>query len=135
VGTQEAYTICKEVDPKMERSIGVITKIDTIEEADRDKIIDKISGIGRNSWKFNMGCVAVRNRNQAEIQSNASRDEVDRKESDFFRTHKHLRSVPAIKASEMLGFTALMPTLIHIQAGLIAQSFPKLSKLIQAALS
>ena len=108
MGTQEAYTICNEVDQTMQRSIGVITKIDTIEEADGPLIVQKLRGQGNNAWKFNMGCVAIRNRTQAEIQANALCAEIEMREESFFQSHHHLGAVRPEMASEMLGFLALV---------------------------
>ena len=134
IGTQEAYTVAKEVDPSGKRTIGVVTKIDTIEEADGPTIVNRLNGEGQNAWRFDMGCHAIRNRNQTEIKDKASREEVDASEELFFSTHKELSRMPENRRAAVLGFDSLVKNLIDVQSRKIREAFPKVKKDIRALL-
>eukprot|EP01035_Chromulina_nebulosa_P035510 gene35510-47743_t len=83
VGNQEAFTIAKEVDRTGSRTIGVVTKIDLLERSDGPTFVSRLSGKGPNAYHFKLGCVAVRNRNQSEIEENMSSADADREERRY----------------------------------------------------
>ena len=134
VGTQEAYTIAREVDPTGKRTIGVVTKMDTIEEADGPTIVARLSGEGQNAWKFAMGCHAIRNRNQTEITNKITRDEVDAEEDKFFSTHKELFRMPQDQRASILGFPSLVKDLTGVQSRMIRDGLPRVKKDIRTLL-
>jgi hypothetical protein len=84
--TQEAKAWADEVDPDGKRTLGVVTKIDKADSTDK-LLGERLLGIGRNSWAFKLGTVAMRNRSQDQIDSGATREEVSRFEDDFFKSH------------------------------------------------
>ena len=134
VATQEAYTVAKEADPSMKRTIGVVTKIDTIEVSHGPTIVQRLKGKGENAWNFLLGTHAIRNRNQMEIDSGASREDVDKAEDLFFTTHDYLSRVSAEDKAAMLGFASLESIeskLVTVQSRIIKEGLPGIEKRIR----
>ena len=131
VATQEAYTVAKEADPSMKRTIGVVTKIDTIEVSHGPTIVQRLKGKGDNSWSFLLGTHAIRNRNQMEIDSGASREDVNKAEDFFFLTHDYLSRVSAEDKAAMLGFASLESKLVTVQSRIIKEGLPGVEKRIR----
>ena len=126
--------MAKEVDPSGRRTIGVVTKIDTIEEADGSSIGDRLRGEGSNAWKFEMGCHAIRNRNQKEIQDNVSSEETNAIEARYFSTHKELSQLPEHTRATIMGFNSLVRNVTEIQSRMIREAFPKIKSKLKALL-
>ena len=116
------------------RTIGVVTKIDTIEEADGSSISERLRGEGTNAWQFEMGCHAIRNRNQKEIQNNISSEETNALEARFFSTHRELSQLPEETKSTMMGFHSLVQNVTGVQTRMMLEAFPKLKSQIKALL-
>ena len=135
VNSQEAYTIAKEADPLMKRTIGVITKIDRIEAAHGRTIVQRLQGQGDNAWNFLLGTHAVRNRTQDEINSGASREDVDKAEEEFFVTHDYLSRVSAEGKAAMLGFSSLERKLVVVQSRIIKDALPGIERRIRQTLT
>ncbi|CAF4059349.1 unnamed protein product [Rotaria sordida] len=73
---------------KDERQLITVSKIDKYDKGIRDKF----QGIGPGSMALKLGCIAMLNRTQEEIEQNISFDEIQRHEQEFFRTNKkHLK--------------------------------------------
>ena len=135
VATQEAYTVAREADPSGKRTIGVVTKIDTIEVAHGPTIVQRLKGKGDNAWSFLLGTHAIRNRNQIEIDEGASREDVDKAEEAFFATHDQLSRVSAEDKATMLGFASLESKLVTVQSRIIKENFPSIEKRIRQTLA
>ncbi|CAL0315390.1 unnamed protein product [Lupinus luteus] len=81
IATSDAIKISREVDPKGERTFGVLTKID---------LMDK----GR-AYKLNFPWIGVVNRSQADINKNVDMIAARRRENEYFAStpeYKHLAS-------------------------------------------
>ena len=115
MATQQAAAMAKSVDPEMKRTIGVVTKIDTIEASMGSSIVRRLSGEGVGAWRFTLGCHAVRNRDQTQINTGATRADVDKAETLFFQTHKELSQAPKQWSADTLGFVSLVNKLTDVQ--------------------
>ena len=115
MATQQAAAIAKSVDKDMKRTIGVVTKIDTIQDSDGSTIVRRLSGEGAGAWRFTLGCHAVRNRDQKQINEGATRADVDKSEAAFFQTHNELSQAPKQWSVDTLGFISLVNKLIDVQ--------------------
>ncbi|CAF2064318.1 unnamed protein product [Rotaria magnacalcarata] len=82
--TSESIKISKEYDPNGERQLIAASKIDKYDKG----IGDKLQGIGPGSMALKLGCVAVLNRTQEEIDQNISFQHMRRREQDFFTSSK-----------------------------------------------
>lgn len=134
VGTQQAYVIAEEVDPKQERTIGVITKIDRTEDAAADTLPYRLKGEGHNSWAFKLGAVAVRNRTLKELEDSIPYSDVERLEADYFTSHHTLSKMGAADREKCLGFPALVNKLVTLQYERIKAALPGIAKLVSAKL-
>jgi GTP-binding protein EngB required for normal cell division len=84
-GNSEALKLAKEVDPGQIRTIGVVTKIDTIQK-DSD-IALKLRADRESDIRLNLGWIAVRCRTPTEVKEGLSADALRAKEKEYFQTH------------------------------------------------
>jgi hypothetical protein len=116
--TSESMKLAKEFDPFCERQLIAVSKIDKFDKG----IAEKLSGNGPGSMKLQLGCVAVLNRNQEEIDSNTSFEVMREREKQFFIKHReafhHL-------SDEYKGVDQLIKKLAIIQHGRIRSTFPE----------
>ncbi|GAB4861591.1 hypothetical protein Ancab_036784 [Ancistrocladus abbreviatus] len=88
LATSDAIKISREVDPKGERTFGVLTKIDLM-----DKGTDAVDILEGRAFKLQYPWIGVVNRSQADINKNVDMMAARRRERDFW-THspeyKHL---------------------------------------------
>jgi hypothetical protein len=110
--------LAKEFDPDCERQLIAVSKIDKYDKG----IAEKLQGEGPGSMKLQLGCVAVLNRNQDEIDNNISFAEMKEREKQFFLTH---RSAFQHLPDEYKGVDQLVKKLAIIQHGRIRSTFPK----------
>lgn len=80
--SHESIKIAKEFDPNGERTLGVVTKIDRVEQG--TDIISKLKGEGKGHIKLKLGFVAVRNRTPQEVKDGLRLSDARQKEQDFF---------------------------------------------------
>ncbi|CAF1504917.1 unnamed protein product, partial [Adineta ricciae] len=114
--TSESIRICQQYDPRCERQIIVASKIDKHDQG----IGEKLQGIGAGSIYLSLGCVAVLNRKQEEIDGKVSFAEMRRREENFFRTNPAFLNVP----KEYLGSRELVKKLVSIQQDRIRSILP-----------
>uniref|UniRef100_A0A803M4T7 Uncharacterized protein n=1 Tax=Chenopodium quinoa TaxID=63459 RepID=A0A803M4T7_CHEQI len=88
LATSDAIKISREVDPKGERTFGVLTKVDLM-----DKGTDAVDILEGKSYKLQYPWVGVVNRSQADINKNVDMIVARRKEREFWSSspeYKHL---------------------------------------------
>ncbi|CAA6661120.1 unnamed protein product [Spirodela intermedia] len=88
LATSDAIKISREVDPKGERTFGVLTKIDLM-----DKGTDAVDILEGKSYRLQYPWIGVVNRSQADINKNVDMIAARRRERDYFSTtpeYKHL---------------------------------------------
>nr|XP_042899286.1 dynamin-1 isoform X4 [Parasteatoda tepidariorum] len=87
--TCDSLEIAREVDPKRERTIGVITKLDRLDDGGDFKDV-----LENRKIYLQKGYVGVVNRNQKEIEEGKDFEYILKKEKEFFQNHpayKHLK--------------------------------------------
>ncbi|WOK98549.1 dynamin-related protein 5A-like [Canna indica] len=90
LATSDAIKISREVDPKGERTFGVLTKIDLM-----DKGTDAVDILEGRSYKLQFPWIGVVNRSQADINKNVDMIAARRREREYFANspeYKHLTS-------------------------------------------
>ncbi|KAJ1429485.1 P-loop containing nucleoside triphosphate hydrolase [Sesbania bispinosa] len=90
LATSDAIKISREVDPKGDRTFGVLTKIDLM-----DKGTDAVDMLEGRSYKLNYPWIGVVNRSQADINKNVDMIAARRRENEYFANtseYKHLAS-------------------------------------------
>lgn len=134
IATQPAYVIAREVDPKQERTLGIITKIDTVQKGDLADLPARLMGRGDNAWAFKLGAVAVRNRDSQELKDNITYEDVAAREGDFFESHETLGKLYASK-SPCIGFNQLVSKLVQLQAERVRAGLPLIAEQVASRLA
>ena len=93
-----------------------VSKIDKHDKG----IAEKLQGMGSGSISLALGCVAVLNRKQEEIDAGVSSAEMRQREEEFFRSDPAFINVP----KEYLGSQELIKKLVAIQQRRIRSSLP-----------
>lgn len=115
IATQEILDMAEEVDKKGQRTLGVLTKPDIVDEGAESSIIDLLEG---RSHKLNLGWAIVRNLGQKELV-NTSLDR-NTTEFNFFNTKN-----PWMKLSkDKVGVESLQARLGEILAEIVRREFP-----------
>ena len=115
--TSESMKLAKVFDPDCERQLIAVSKIDKYDKG----IAEKLQGEGPGAMKLQLGCVAVLNRNQDEIDNNISFEEMRQREKEFFNRH---RDAFGHLPDEYKGVDQLVKKLAIIQHGRIRSTFP-----------
>ena len=77
----------------MHSSIGVLTKLDRIEECDQEGKL-KILLNELDGFELDLGWTGIVNQNQQDLNDEKDMDYIDRKERDFLLGNKHFRDLP-----------------------------------------
>ncbi|KAI9209896.1 P-loop containing nucleoside triphosphate hydrolase protein [Polychytrium aggregatum] len=126
--TCETIQLSRNVDPHGKRTIGVCTKVD--ETNTNHDIVQKILARRDTDVKLSLGWIAIRNRNQQEVLSKMSFEELRMKEKQLFTTHPVLMDLPV----ENYGVPELIRRLTSIQNARIRSTIPSISANIHARL-
>ncbi|CAF3817380.1 unnamed protein product [Rotaria sordida] len=116
--TSESIQLAKKNDPQCERQLIAVSKIDKFDKG----IGEKLQGIGPGSMALKLGCIAVLNRTQEEIDQNIPFDEMRRREQKFFGSNKAFKDVP----ERYLGSGQLVKRLALIQQERIRSTLPSI---------
>ncbi|OAY83129.1 Dynamin-related protein 5A [Ananas comosus] len=98
LATSDAIKISRDVDPKGERTFGVLTKIDLM-----DKGTDAVDILEGRSYKLQYPWVGVVNRSQAEINKSVDMIAARRKEREYFANTPEYKHLANRMGSEYLG--------------------------------
>ncbi|CAG9310875.1 unnamed protein product [Blepharisma stoltei] len=123
IANSDALKIARDVDPKGERTLSVITKLDIM-----DKGTSAINILLGEEYSLKFGHIGVVCRNQEDIKNNVPIADHLEKEADFFRNHPDYQEIqdqtgiPFLtkKLQEIL-FDHLQKTLPSIKAGIDRQ--------------
>ncbi|TMW93257.1 hypothetical protein EJD97_011957 [Solanum chilense] len=98
LATSDAIKISREVDPKGERTFGVLTKIDLM-----DKGTDAVDILEGRAYKLQFPWIGVVNRSQADINKNVDMIAARRREKEYFSSTPEYRHLTNRMGSEHLG--------------------------------
>ncbi|KAL3615717.1 Phragmoplastin drp1a [Castilleja foliolosa] len=98
LATSDAIKISREVDPKGERTFGVLTKIDLM-----DKGTDAVDILEGKSYKLQFPWIGVVNRSQADINKNVDMIAARRREREYFAQTPEYKHLVHRMGSEHLG--------------------------------
>ncbi|KDP28487.1 hypothetical protein JCGZ_14258 [Jatropha curcas] len=98
LATSDAIKISREVDPKGERTFGVLTKIDLM-----DKGTDAVDILEGKSYKLQFPWIGVVNRSQADINKSVDMIAARRREREYFQQSPEYRHLAQRMGSEHLG--------------------------------
>ncbi|KAM2932825.1 hypothetical protein FF1_040851 [Malus domestica] len=98
LATSDAIKISREVDPKGERTFGVLTKIDLMDQG--TNAVDILEG---RSYKLQFPWIGVVNRSQADINKSVDMIAARRREREYFSSSPEYRHLANRMGSEHLG--------------------------------
>ncbi|KAL6557128.1 hypothetical protein OROMI_017478 [Orobanche minor] len=98
LATSDAIKISREVDPKGERTFGVLTKIDLM-----DKGTDAVEILEGRAYKLQFPWIGVVNRSQADINKNVDMIAARRREREYFAQTPEYKHLAQRMGSEHLG--------------------------------
>ncbi|EES19921.1 hypothetical protein BDA96_09G239100 [Sorghum bicolor] len=98
LATSDAIKISREVDPKGERTFGVLTKIDLM-----DKGTDAVDILEGRAYRLQTPWVGVVNRSQQDINKNVDMIAARRREREYFATTPEYKHMASRMGSEYLG--------------------------------
>ncbi|XP_020228158.1 dynamin-related protein 1B isoform X1 [Cajanus cajan] len=98
LATSDAIKISREVDPKGERTFGVLTKIDLM-----DKGTDAAEILEGKSYKLNYPWIGVVNRSQADINKQVDMIAARKRETEYFANSPEYRHLASRMGSVHLG--------------------------------
>lgn len=115
IGTQEILDMAEKCDPNGERTLGVLTKPDLVDDGGQQAIMDIVEG---KSHSLNLGWCIVRNSGQQQLKD--STDERHAREKLFFSTETPWKKL----AQDKVGVVALQTRLVDVLTELIRREFP-----------
>ncbi|KAF6146079.1 hypothetical protein GIB67_033438 [Kingdonia uniflora] len=98
LATSDAIKISREVDPKGEMTIGVLTKIDLM-----DKGTDAVDILEGKSYRLQFPWIGVVNRSQADINKSVDMIAARRREREYFASSTDYKYLSYRMGSEHLG--------------------------------
>jgi len=118
LANSDSLKLAREVDPEGNRTLGVITKLDLMEE--NTHCLDALEG---NLYKLKLGYVGVVGRSQKELENRKSVQEAIESEKAFFKNHKVYG-----KFSERMGIDYLTKELSTTFLKSIKKTLPSISE-------
>ncbi|XP_075191072.1 interferon-induced GTP-binding protein Mx2-like [Anomaloglossus baeobatrachus] len=86
IATTEALEMARQVDPKGERTLGILTKPDLVDKGSEQEVVSVVRNL---VYKLKKGYMIVKCRGQSEIQNNTSLETALQNEQTFFEDHEH----------------------------------------------
>lgn len=119
LSNSDALKFSRQLDPRGERTIGVLTKIDLMDEG-----TDARSILLNEEIKLRYGYVGIKGRSQADIKRSCGVQEAIQKELDFFGKHPIYSTLPI----ELLGTRSLINRVSSLLFKMIEKSLPRIKK-------
>ncbi|KAF2673311.1 vacuolar protein sorting-associated protein 1 [Microthyrium microscopicum] len=124
LANSDGLKLAREVDPEGQRTIGVLTKVDIMDEG--TDVIDILAG---RIIPLRLGYVPVVNRGQRDIENKKQIQVALEAERNFFENHKAYRSKAAYCGTPYLARKLNMLLMMHIK-----QTLPDIKQRIQSSL-
>lgn len=129
-GNPVALKLAKDADPLGERTIGVVTKVDALVNANSD-IVEKIQMARATDVELAQGFIAIRNRTKAEVAENVLDHIIRAREAELFRTDPKLKLLD----DSMWGVPTLVDKVVGIQSNVVAAFIPQLLATLRSKIS
>ena len=121
IATVDILERAHKVDPDGVRTIGVLTKPDTIGEGNEEEVLQVVQGLRK---PLKLGYLMVKNRSQKQIDDGIMLMDARNQEMSFFRTHQHFSTVNA----SYFGVENLMSRLTSVLVARIQEGLPSMRK-------
>ena len=115
IGTQEIIEMAEECDPKGERTLGVLTKPDLVDEGTERHVVDIVQG---KIHRLHLGWCILRNPGQSQLGDGTT--ERHEREREFFSSRYPWDQI----AKDRVGVLALQNRLVAILTDLVRREFP-----------
>lgn len=125
IATVDILERASKVDPDGVRTIGVITKPDTIGEGNEGEVVQVVRGQRK---PLKLGYLMVKNRSQLQVEQGVTLLDARALEADFFRKHAHFHSLD----HSYLGIESLMSRLTGVLVGRIQEGLPSMRREVVA---
>ena len=125
IANSDSLKMARTVDPKGERTFGVVTKIDLMDEG-----TDALEMLQGEVYPLKLGYIGVVCRSQKDINDNKTIEEAIKSEEKFFKTHPKYH-----KISHNLGIKALSSKLNALLIRHIKRSLPQIRDKITAIMA
>ncbi|WFD19668.1 dynamin GTPase [Malassezia caprae] len=110
LANSDSLKLARSVDPQGRRTIGVLTKLDLMDQGTH--ALEILSG---RMYPLRLGFVGVVNRSQQDINSNLPMAEARRAEEEFFRQHLAYRNIAHKCGTKYLAKTLNQVLMAHIR--------------------
>eukprot|EP01083_Nonionella_stella_P098474 276948_1 len=110
LATSDAIQLAKEVDPKGSRTLGVITKIDLMDQG-----TNALSILRGDVIPLHLGYIGIVNRSQADINREKSISDALNAEQMFFKNHASYRSIAHLCGTPYLAYKLNQILINHIK--------------------
>ena len=121
IATSDGLKLAKEIDTSGTRTLGVLTKLDIMDEG-----TDAKKALLNEEIPLKLGYVGVKNRSKQDLLNKLSMSEATKKEREFFKSHPAYKSLPA----GYLGVDVLINKLTKIYFRIIRENLPRIVKSI-----
>ena len=125
ISTSDGLKLAKEIDENGTRTLGVLTKLDIMDEGTNAQ-----KTLLNKEIKLKLGYIAVKNRSKKDLDNKIPMEEALKKEKEFFETHKIYKRMPI----EYFGTEALIKRLTEIYFKIIRENLPKIINAINERL-
>jgi dynamin 1-like protein len=125
IATSEGLQLAREVDPSSVRTLGVLTKLDLMDEG-----TDAMQILKGNVIALRRGFIGVVNRSQKDINNNKNITDARKAEIAYFQTHRVYSQI-----ADQCGTEYLTKTLSKLLLESIHASLPELSLRVDAMLA
>ena len=121
ISTSDGLKMAKEIDKNGSRTLGVLTKLDLMDEG-----TDAKKTLLNQDIKLKLGYVAVKNRSKKDLDNKLSMEETLQKEKEFFQSHPIYKIMP----NQYFGTDSLIKRLTEIYFKIIRENLPRIIKSI-----
>jgi len=127
IANSDALKLAKEVDPKFQRTMGIITKLDLIDKGTSDSLVNILQN---KAYWLRLGYIGVICRSQDDNNKKKSIQEAIYAEERYISNNEELSSV-----NDLLGNKILKATLSKVLKDHIKSSMPNIKELISSELT